>query len=141
VFIGRVTAFAHSTRSTILIGLWEEKGPTVHAITLRKADGTYRRKVVQLYDYARPPIRYQEDGHWRIKGDQYLFTLDHVSTPRWRQEVGKQRNVKILAINAKLFKYLSTDGAVVDERRIGEASDAAFDRIRLGDKLRNRKAP
>jgi hypothetical protein len=137
---GCVTDFAQSPKIVTIIGLWEEEGATVHAISLRKADGTYRRKVVQLYDYARPSIGYTEDGHWRINGEQYLFTPDHISAPRWRQDVGKQRKVRILAVKAKLFKYLSTDGAVVEERRIGDASDAEFDRIQLESNLRNQKA-
>ena len=93
VFIGFATAFAQNTS---IVGLWEEEGDTVHAITLRKSDGTFRRKVVQLYDYARPPIVYVEDGHWRINGKRYLFTADHISASRWRKDIGKQRNVKIL---------------------------------------------
>jgi hypothetical protein len=139
VFIGCATDSAQSGRSISIIGLWEEEGATMHAITLRKADGTYRQKVVQLYDYARPPLAYQADGHWRIEGEQYISTLDHVSAPLWKKYVGKQWNVKILASDTRLFKYLSTDGAVVEERRIGEASDAMFDRIQLGDKIRDQE--
>lgn len=139
-FIGCGIALAQRTRSINIVGLWEEEGPTVHAVSLRKSDGTYRRKAVQLYDYALPPIAYREDGHWRINGNRYLFTADHITASRWSREVGTQRSVKILESNASLFKYLSTDGAVVEERRIGEASDAVFDKIKVADKLRERKA-
>ncbi|MEN3367953.1 MAG: hypothetical protein V7609_96 [Verrucomicrobiota bacterium] len=138
VLIGCTTKAAQNSRNVNIIGLWEEKGPTVHAITLRKADGTYRQKVIQLYDYARSPLAYQADGRWRINGEQYISTLDHVSAPLWKKYIGKQWNMKILASDTKLFKYLSTDGAVVEERRIGDASDAAFDRIRLGKEIKNR---
>jgi hypothetical protein len=139
-FIGCGAALAQETRSISIVGLWEEEGPTVHAVSLRKADGTYRRKVVQVYDYARPPIVYREDGHWRINGKRYLFTVDHITAARWKRDIGTQRNLKILATNTMLFRYVSTDGAVVEERRIGEASDVMFDSIRLGEKLRKRKA-
>lgn len=111
----------------------------LHAVSLRKSDGTYRRKVVQLYDYARPPIVYSEDGHWRIDGKRYLFTADHITASRWKKDIGIQRNLKILESNIKLFRYVSTDGAVVEERRIGAASDAMFDKNKVGDKLRNGK--
>jgi hypothetical protein len=141
VFVGCGTALAQGTRSLNIVGLWEEEGPTVHAVSLRKSDGTYRRKVVQVYDYALPPpIAYREDGHWRINGSRYLFKADHITASRWSREVGTQRSVKILESNASLFKYLSTDGAVVEERRIAGASDAMFDKIKVGDNLRRRKA-
>jgi hypothetical protein len=139
-FSGCVTDFAQNPRNISLVGLWEEDGATVHAISLRKSGGTYRRKVVQLYDYAHPPIVYREDGHWRVNGKRYLFTADHISASRWRKDIGAQRNLKILVSDTKRFKYVSTDGAVVEERRIGDASDAMFDRIQLGDKLRNQKS-
>jgi hypothetical protein len=122
-----------------MVGVWEEETHSVHAIILRKPDGTYRRKVIQLYDYAQPPIAYTEDGHWRVNGKQYSFTADHISASRFKQDIRKVRTVKIIKSDAMVFKYFSTDGAVVEQRRIADESDAAFDRIRLGDKLINQK--
>jgi hypothetical protein len=139
-FIGCRTALAQDTRSISIVGLWEEEGPTVHAVSLRKSDGTYRRKIVQVYDYARPAIVYREDGHWQINGNRYLFTADHITGARWKRDIGTQRRLRILTSEINLFRYISTDGAIVEERRIGEASDAMFDRIRLGDKLRKAKS-
>jgi hypothetical protein len=140
LLLGCVADAADSNGSISLVGLWVEEGATGHAITLRKSDGTYRRKVAQLYDYAQPPIRYREDGHWRINGTHYLFAADHISESRWRKDIGKQRSLKILSNDTKLFKYLSTDGAVVEERKISEGSDVMFDRFQVGGKLKNQKS-
>jgi len=118
-------------RNARLVGLWKEENPTVHAITLRNQDGTYRRKVVQRYDYARPPITYEERGRWKVRGDQYVWTLDDISTPPWKNEVGKESQVKILSSDEKKFRHLSTDEAVVEEHRIGPASNAAFEKAQL----------
>jgi hypothetical protein len=126
-----------NSRNVSIVGLWEEQGDTVHALSLRKANGTYRRKVLQRYDYARPAIGYQEEGHWTVSGGQYVFTADHISALRWKKDVGKQRTLRILESNSKVFKYLSTDGAVVEERRIGEASDAMFEKSQLGNEIRD----
>jgi hypothetical protein len=134
-----IAAGANSNIFTNVVGLWEEEGATVHAISLRKSDGTYRRKVLQLYDYAQPPIIYREEGHWRVAGRSYVFTADHISALRWKKDIGKQRKLRVLLSDTRLFKYLSTDGAVVEERRIGEASDAMFDKMQLGNKLKNQK--
>ena len=114
-----------------MVGLWEEDSPTVHAITLRKADGTYRTKKIQKYDYAKPAVTYESAGHWKLNGTQYTFSLDDVSTPMWKKDIGKQWNENILASNKDLLRYFSTDGAVVDERRIGEASDGEFEKAAL----------
>jgi len=110
-----------------MTGLWEERSVTMSAITLRKDDGTYRRKQIQLYDYAKPALSDESAGHWKVIGKHYIFDLQYVSTPIWRKDIGKQWKVTILKNEARLFKYRSTDGATVEERKIGDASDAAFE--------------
>ena len=114
-----------------MVGLWEERSPTINAITLRKGDGTYRRKQIQIYDYAKPPLTYQSTGNWRVNGKQYIFDLGSVSTPIWEKDIGKQWKVTILQSDKQLLKYLSPDGALVEERKIGGASDIAFDQSAL----------
>jgi len=114
-----------------MVGLWEEDSPTVHAITLRKADGTYRAKLVGIYDYAKPAVTYESAGHWELNGRECISTLDYISTPMLRRDIGKQWRENILASNKDLLRYFSTDGAVVEERRIGEASDSEFEKAPL----------
>ncbi|HEV2804212.1 MAG TPA: hypothetical protein VGW57_04685 [Chthoniobacterales bacterium] len=129
--IGCANSVAQVNKSQSITGLWEENGDTVHAITLREADGTYRRKLIQVYDYNRPPIKYQERGRWTVSGNQYQFTADYISTPLWSKDVAKRRNLRILSIDAKSFKYLSSDGAMVEERRLGQASKSMFEKTEL----------
>jgi hypothetical protein len=96
---------------------------------LRRADGTYREKTIQRYDFAKPPVEYESAGHWKIAGRSYTLTLERVTTPIWKPNIGKKWTMDILAMNADLFQYLSSDGARVEERRIGEASESAFDKL------------
>jgi hypothetical protein len=129
-FLLAACAYNSQQRQTTenMVGLWEERSPTMNAITLRNGDGTYRRKQIQTYDLAKPPLAYESAGHWGVSGKQYIFDLEYVSTPIWKKDVGKQWKVTILESNQELLKYLSTDGATVEERKIGEASTAAFDK-------------
>jgi hypothetical protein len=114
-----------------MIGLWEQNGPTVSAITLRRADGTYRAKKIQEHDVSRPPITYEFSGRWSIKGKRYEFSLHSVSTPIWKKDLGKKWSLEVLESTWDLLTYYSSDGAIVEERRIGEASDAEFERTAL----------
>lgn len=116
---------------TNMIGLWEENGPTVSAITLRKADGTYRAKEIQEHDVSKPPIAYESAGRWSVKGRRYDFSLGYVSTPIWKKYLGKKWSLEVLESTRDLLKYYSSDEAIVEERRIGEASDAEFERTAL----------
>jgi hypothetical protein len=111
-----------------LIGLWEENSDTVHAITLRKADGTYRRKEIQEYDYSKPALSYHSSGHWKIVGGYYIAGMDRVSAAIWKRFIGRKWKVKIIGVDAETFRYVSTDGADVAEQRIGDSSDAQFDK-------------
>ena len=43
----------------------------------------------------------------------------------------EERKATILKNDERLFKYRSTDGATVEERKIGDASNAAFERAVL----------
>ena len=112
-------------------GLWTEDSPTVHAITLRRPDGTYRRKVTQIHDYARPPVFYEEQGHWTIDLKHYVFTIKSSTAPFADKDVGKQWHLKVLFLSDTLIRYLSTDGAIVAEKRVGNASDAVFEHLQL----------
>jgi hypothetical protein len=116
---------------TNMIGLWEENGPTVSAITLRRADGTYRAKKIQEHDVSKPPITYEFSGRWSVKGKRYNFSLDYVSTPIWKKDLGKKWSLEVLESTRDLLTYYSSDGARVEERRIGESSDAEFERTAL----------
>lgn len=115
----------------LLVGLWEENSPTVHAITLRKSDGTYRRKLIQNYDYAKPYITYQCAGNWKVRGFYYTFDISNVSTKLWEKDVGKTYKEKLQTLEKHTLKYLSTDGAMVEEQKIGNGSDAEFDKAVL----------
>lgn len=111
-------------RSTGAVGLWEESNPMVHAIVLRKSDGTYRRKEIHLYPG--PAQEYESAGRWSVAGGKYTFNLEDVSTPIWSRDIGKQWTVRIVDQTATAFSYISTDNAKIEERRIGEPTEVGF---------------
>ena len=111
----------------MLVGLWEENDSTMNAIILRRPDGTYRRKQIQLYDYSKPALACESSGRWRVDGKHYIACMDFISSPVWKKEIGKTWSVDIVSTSNKKYKYISTDGANVEELKIGEASDAGFE--------------
>lgn len=121
----------HTATSADGVGLWRQKGPAIYAITLRRADGTYRQKGIQIYDYAKPSIEYETAGHWRVTGRKYTYRLDQVSSPLWNKYVGTERTLEVLRMTNDLFEHLSSDGGIVEERKIGPASEAQFEKVPL----------
>jgi hypothetical protein len=113
------------------VGLWEEKGPNVEAVTLRNADGTMKRKEIRRFDYSKDPARFDSQWRWSIRGDDYRITLLEMSGEAWEKDIGKTWNLKVLSLNENVFGYLSSDGAVVEEKRVGSASNDAFNEARL----------
>lgn len=113
------------------VGLWEEKGPNVEAVTLRNADGTMKRKEIRRFDYSKEPALFVSEWQWSIRGDDYQITLLEMTGEIWKKDVGKTWDLKVLALDENVFRYLSSDGAVVEEKRIGSASNAGFNEARL----------
>lgn len=113
------------------VGIWEEKSPNVEAVTLRNADGTMKRKEIRRFDYAKEPARFVSEWQWSIRGDDYQIKLLGMSGETWKKDIGKTWNLRVLSLDENTFRYLSSDGAVVEEQRIGSASNAAFDEARL----------
>lgn len=128
---GCVSAHHQAGAFANAVGLWLEDNSTRYAITLRRADGTYRRKAIQIYDYAKLPIEYESEGHWSIKGHNYLDRLEQISAPMWKKNIGKQRSVEITSLTQETFRHLSSDNAAVEERKIGPASEAQFEKAPL----------
>lgn len=115
------------------VGVWEENSENVSSITLRRSDGTFRTKLIQKYDWSKPPLRFEESGRWSINGSTLTFTIDDISAEQWKSSIGKSHSVTNLEISPSLIRYISTDGAPVKEHRIGAASDAAFEQAELKD--------
>jgi hypothetical protein len=113
------------------VGLWKEKSPNREAITLRNADGAMKRKEIRRFDYSSGGEYFISEWHWSIRGDCYRITLRQISGDAWKKNIGKTWNLKVLSLDENMFRYLSSDGAIVEETRIGSASNAAFDEARL----------
>lgn len=112
-----------------LVGLWREKSDGYNAVVLRKADGNYLGKRIQDLDVAKPALFIMERGRWWVKGENYFVEIVEKTTNSdsvEHRDGGKPIKYGIQSINPVRFVYLSPDGAVVTERRIGEASDPAF---------------
>jgi hypothetical protein len=120
-----------ATRAADLVGLWEERSPDLHQITLRSTDGKYRAKALKRYEYGTPPIAFETSGRWSVRKGKYHFTFESNSAPMWKDDVGKRAAVRITGSDANHFRYISTDGADVDERKIGPPSLARFQVLRL----------
>jgi hypothetical protein len=119
-------ASSRTSKTDGLVGLWVEDSENVKAVILRKADGTYWEKKIQKYDVTKPVVSYVESGRWQLKGGRYWFAIDDVSAPLWKSYVGRTWSIEVLKIGGDLFRYVSTDGAVVEEKKVGDASEEAF---------------
>jgi len=113
------------------VGLWREEGPNIEAITLRNPDGTMKRKEIRRFDYAKEPGNFFSAWVWVIKGNDYGISLSETSRETSRNFIGKTWDLKVLSLDENIFRYLSSDGALVEERRIGNASNAELDKAQL----------
>lgn len=116
------------------VGLWEEFGAPVYpisAITLRNEDGTFQRKSIKVFDYAKRAIEFSSTGYWKVSGNRYWEKLTSISVPMWKDEVGREVELEMLELSEGVFRYVSSDGATVVERKIGEASFAEFEAAEL----------
>lgn len=125
--IGRFSSAKEPQDKNNLVGVWSSTDAALSFIILRKSDGAFVEKVIQEYDNRKPQIHYVARGRWRINGNQYSTTTDYISTPIWKKDVGKTWKMEILAIGNNRFKYISTDGVTVVEKRIGGDSEVEFD--------------
>lgn len=121
-------------KSISIVGLWKQYGPPVYpvsSITLRNEDGTFMTKWMKIYDYAKPEIEYSSTGLWKVTGNQYWEKLTSITAPMWQGEVGSELKLEILEISDNIFKYISSDGATVMERKIGGASLEEFEAAKV----------
>lgn len=113
-----------------LVGLWREDSDDYNAVILRKAGGEYLGKRMQKLDVAKPASFISERGKWWVNSEYYFVEVAERSTNRGaidHRENRKPIKFEVQNISPVRFVYLSPDGAVVTERKIGEASDSAFD--------------
>jgi hypothetical protein len=123
-----------SSSEMAAIGIWEEYGPPVYpviTITLRKPDGSFLRKSKKIHDDSNSVVEYSSKGLWGISRNQYWEKLTYVSNPMWESEVGREFELQVLDLSENSFKYVSSDGATVVEKKIGGPSLAEFESARL----------
>jgi len=112
-----------------LVGLWREDSDDYNAVVLRKADGEYLGKRMQNLQVAKPASFISERGKWWLNSQYYFVKVVESSTNRGaidHRENRKSIKFEVQNISPIRFIYLSPDGAVVTERKIGETSDSAF---------------
>ena len=115
-----------------MVGLWSRAVfEQEYAVTLRQADGRFRRKANLEYDLFKPPIRYEESGRWWIKEDKYVEVCDSISAGIFRDSLGRKVTRPIITMSNKVFKYTTPDGGDEEDLRIGDASLAEFERTAL----------
>lgn len=90
-----------------------------------------KRKEIRRFDYSKEPAHFVSAWRWSIRGDDYQITLLEMTGEIWKKDVGKKWDLKVLALDENELRYLSSDGAVVEQKRIGAASNAAFDEAQL----------
>gem|GEM_PF-6832221 len=113
----------------MLVGIWESNTATGSSIILRKSDRTFLEKKIQKYDYSKPPISYSTQGEWKVNGNYYIFTAKYFSIPLWQNAIDKPKKVEVTEITPIVFKRLSTDGANIEERKVGKASETEFTKM------------
>lgn len=117
-----------------LVGLWRENSDYYSSVVLRQADGTYIGKREQVLELSKPAVFISERGKWQVSGDFYVTerieTSTSVNANDQRQDK-KPIKFEIQSITPERFCYLSPDGALVTERKIGPASLSAFDKATI----------
>ena len=91
-------------------------------------DGTYREKGLLVLDKLKAPVSYESSGDWRLHAGRYMVTTRSWSEPTFKMSIGKTHKHAVLQIDTQHFRYISTDNADEDEQRIGDVSDAEFER-------------
>lgn len=120
-----------------IVGVWTVCDFTVQSVILRKIDGTYQQKVARIGGHGKSALVDMSEGIWRIHNGYYYKTITKMSSSKWADEIGKENRFKIISLSPGIFKHLSSDNAVVEERRIGSQSQAQFDEYQLNTELEN----
>ncbi len=110
-----------------LVGLWKESDYYVHTVILRTADGFYKEKHLWFKGFHKPGDFYDASGRWFISGRFYVVVLDHISDTAFASSLHKPLKRLFRSVSATEFKYISGDGADVEEVKIGDASIRSFE--------------
>lgn len=120
-----------------LEGVWISTDATVGSVIWRKPDGTFEERKVQRLVLGQPPIRYEASGQWRVKGDEYAMTYRQISSHVFSEQAGreylfsdenlKEYKMRITSLSTEKFRYISTDGADVEETKVGKSRKAVFE--------------
>ena len=100
-----------------LVGTWTADIEFARWVVTRRADHTFTERFIGIYDYAKPAIRVESTGTWRVHNGQYCRRYTSVSHPRWQPLVGRERCERLLDPTASHLDYKPKDGPRVTEHR------------------------
>jgi len=100
-------------------------------VILRRPDGTFSEKRVQIYDSSKPAASVNSVGKWRLKGNSYILEYIKSSHAVWRKAAGKPIKFEVQNISPVEFIYMTPDGGINTEKRIGDISEDAFNRVKV----------
>ncbi len=109
-------------------GVWVSADANIGNVILRNPDGTFEEKKTQRYDFSKPPITYTAGGLWRVSKGRYILTYRRISTDVFASESRKSFEMSVIDVGSGKFRYVSTDGAVVEEIRVGTFNLELYDR-------------
>ena len=105
------------------VGIWVADVEFARWVISRHPDHSFVEKRIQIYDYAKPGIRIESHGKWRVQGGNYIKQYTETNHPRWKAAVGREVTCKILQQAPTRVEYLAEDGPRIVEDKIG--NDAA----------------
>jgi len=117
-------------------GLWTESSDYYNGVILRKEDGSFLKKGLQIEEIGHPAKELYMTGKWSFCNNIYILKYENCSDPQWRTILGKSINQRILLLTNNEIIYESQDGAFVTDKKIGNDSEELFNQTAVKQILR-----
>jgi len=99
------------------------------SFTVRKRDRTFTEHRFQVIDYKKPAITLTIQGTWKISNGKYCETYTQTSYDKWHDLIGTTRCMDIIKQSESSFEYLSTDSAIVRERKLSKGDARRYTKV------------
>lgn len=109
---------ALSENERLLVGPWEADIHSERWVIIRRPDRTFSQRAVKMYNYAKPAIRVESAGTWRIEENRYCQRYTSVSESKWCPQPGYEMREKILTLTPTQLVYFPNDSPVIIEHKL-----------------------
>ncbi|HSI86205.1 MAG TPA: hypothetical protein VK970_20635 [Candidatus Methylacidiphilales bacterium] len=109
-----------------------------YMVTIRRADGTFLSKFTTDDASTSAGVERRMSGRWRLTPAGYFtYMVDMALDGVWKEQNGVSFSQEVRKTTREGYEFLSPEGALCREVRLGDASDAAFEETPLIDRVAN----